>query len=106
MTCDPGMLSSLLRAAGQTASDRPDLLDRMFHKQLDIFLKDLTTNGVLGKAIAWVAVPERQMRCLWHAHISLLTQGIVTESEIDDWVLAQIPDYDPENPEHNPEEKE
>ena len=106
MTCDPGMLQDLQRAEGQTASDRPDLLDRMFNKQLDIFLKDLTKNGIMGKAIAWVDVPERQMRCLWHAHISLLTQGIVPEAEIDNWVLAQIPDYNPDNPDHNPEEKE
>ena len=106
MTCDSAMLDGLERARGQTASDRPDLLDRMFRKQLDLLMKDLTTNGIMGKAIAWVMVPERQMRGLWHGHISLLTQGVVPESEVDNWVMAQIPDYDPEHPERNPEEKE
>ena len=74
ITCDPTMLNDLLRAEGQTATDRPDLLDRMFHKQYQLFLKDLTTNGIMGKAIAHVAVAERQMRGLWHGHISLLTE--------------------------------
>ena len=46
------------------------------------------------------------MRALWHAHISLLTTDPVPESEIDHWVQAQIPDYDPEHPDVNSGEKD
>ena len=106
ITCNPAKLENLKRAEGQTAADRPDLLDRMFRKKLDMLMKDLTSNGIMGKHVAHVMVPERQMRGLWHGHITLLTQGTVTEDEVDDWVQAQIPDYDPEHPERNPEEKE
>ena len=50
ITCDPSMMDSLLRR-GLTASDRPDLLDRMFNKLIQTFLHDLTVNGIMGKAI-------------------------------------------------------
>ena len=102
ITCDPKMAENLERIyeAGQSPSDRPDLLDRMYSQQMKIFLDDLTKKGIMGTAMAWVDVFERQMRCLWHCHLSLLTKGVVPESEIDDWVRAQLPDPD------DPEEKE
>ena len=108
ITCDPKMANSLERiwAMNQTASDRPDLLDRMYSQQMKIFMKDLTKNNVMGKSMAHLLVFERQLRNLWHGHISLLTEGVIPESEIDFWVRAQIPDYDPKNPDYNPEEKE
>ena len=108
MTCNPQMAEHLerIQAMGQSPSDRPDLLDRLFNKHMKLFIEDLTKNDIMGKAIAWVIVFERQMRALWHAHISLLTEGVVPESEIDDWVLAQIPDYNPDDPDHNSNLKE
>ena len=99
MTCDPTMVDSLERMAGQMASDRPDLLDRMFNKHMKTFFHDLTVNGIMGKARAWVTVFERQMRGLWHAHISLLTNLALSEGEIDDWIQCQIPDEE-EDPEY------
>ena len=47
------MANSLERiwAMNQTASDRPDLLDRMYSQQMKIFMKDLTQNNVMGKSI-------------------------------------------------------
>ena len=85
---------------GQNPADRPDLLDRMYSQLMKLFLRDLTKTGVMGKANAWVDVFERQMRCLWNCHISLLTADMIPESEVDFWIRAQLPDP------NDPEEKE
>ena len=108
ITCNPQLAQDLERIyeAGQSPADRPDLLDRMYNQQMKVFMKDLTKNHIMGTAMAWVLVFERQLRNLWHGHVNLLTEGIVPESEIDFWIRAQLPDYDPENPDRNPEERE
>ena len=72
-----------LWAKNQSPSDRPDLLDRMYSQQMKVFMKDLTKNNIMGITKAWVLVFERQLRKLWHGHISLLTEGVLPESEID-----------------------
>ena len=73
-------------------NDRPDVMDRVYKLQMQEFHKELETLGVMGEPTAYVDVFEQQMRALWHCHNSLLTKDIVTESEVDDWVSAQIPD--------------
>ena len=73
-------------------NDRPDVIDRVYKEQMKIFHADLEQVGVMGEPQAYVNVYEQQMRSLWHCHNSLLTKEPVTESELDSWVSAQIPD--------------
>jgi hypothetical protein len=47
---------------GQTANDRPDLVDRVFYIKLKEFLNDLTKRHVLGRCIGYVGVVEYQKR--------------------------------------------
>ena len=69
-----------LWSMNQAPHERPDLLVRMYSKQMKVLLQDLTKNGIMGPPKAWVDVFERQMRTLWHVHISLLTDGVVPSS--------------------------
>eukprot|EP00660_Eupelagonema_oceanica_P003584 gene3584-12105_t len=45
-------------APGETADDRPDLVDRVFYLYFLELLHDLTVKGVLGRAVAWTYVIE------------------------------------------------
>lgn len=40
--------------SGQTSTDRPDLVARVFHLKLKELLKDITVKNVFGKVIAFV----------------------------------------------------
>ena len=66
----PEIVNSL--PVGQRASNRPDIVSRVFNLKLHELLHDLTKLGVLGKAIAWSWVVEFQKRGLPHAHILLI----------------------------------
>ena len=85
--------SSLL--LGQKASDRPDLIVRVFRLKLRELLSDLNKKHVLGKPLAHVYTIEFQKRGLPHAHILI----ILTDdnkprdpSQYDSIVCAEIPD--------------
>ena len=53
---------------GQTASDRPDLVVRVFHAKLNSLIKEIR-GGVLGDWAAYLYTIEFQKRGLPHAHI-------------------------------------
>ncbi len=79
---------------GEVASDRPDLVARVFKLKLDELLRDVTEVGVLGRCEAYTYVVEFQKRGLPHAHILL----ILAESDkprdlatIDLLVSAEMP---------------
>lgn len=80
---------------GQTASDRPDLVSRVFKLKLDELRNDLFNNGVLGRVVARLYVIEFQKRGLPHAHILIILDPDDkprSPADIDDTVSAQIPD--------------
>ena len=80
---------------GETASDRPDLVARVFHSKLKALLQLLTKDGFLGHAVAWTWVVEFQKRGLPHAHILLIVRAEdkpTTPEHIDALVSAEIPD--------------
>ena len=70
-TCNPKwpeIVNNLL--PGQTTSDRPDLVARVFKLKLNALKKDLK-DGILGVSSAHVDVIEFQKRGLPHAHMLL-----------------------------------
>ena len=54
---------------GQKPCDRPDIVARVFIIKLEKLLKDLTSEGLFGKALANVYTIELQKRGLPHAHL-------------------------------------
>ena len=71
-TCNPKsreITENLL--PGQTASDRPDLVTRVFHQKLQELKTDLLKRNLLGRMVAHVYVIEFQKRGLPHAHMLL-----------------------------------
>ncbi len=101
MTCNPKwkeITDALL--PGQTASDRPDLVVRVFKMKVDELRKDLFSNDVFGKSIAHVMVIEFQKRGLPHTHILVILSKdfkILSVDQIDPIISAEIP-----NPETQP----
>jgi hypothetical protein len=90
-TCNP-MWKEIQRELlpGQTASDRPDLVSRVFHAKLKLFLADL--EKIPGFAGRFYAI-EFQKRGLPHAHIlEILSEAhkLRTPAKIDAMVSAQF----------------
>ena len=54
---------------GEDTTDRLDLVARVFKIKLDSLIKYVTSNGIFGKAVAFVYSIEFQKRGLPHAHI-------------------------------------
>ena len=85
---------------GEQASDRPDLVSRVFKLKLKSLMQDLTVHGILGQSTAFVYTIEFQKRGLPHSHIlvTLRAEDRFTSTErIDQIVSAEIPDST-ENP--------
>ncbi|CDO75039.1 hypothetical protein BN946_scf184640.g14 [Trametes cinnabarina] len=53
---------------GQTTSDRPDLVARIFHLKQKAIFADIIENGVLGAVSAYIYSNEWQKRGLPHFH--------------------------------------
>jgi len=98
MTCNPAwpeIKENLLN--GQQATDRPDLVARVFQLKLSSLMKDLIEKGVLGKVKAHIYVIEFQKRGLPHAHILMMlnTADVIHSVEqIDHAVSAEIPNQE------------
>jgi hypothetical protein len=71
-TCNPTWPEIVTAFDGQSATDRPDIVVRVFKMKLDELIRDLTKKGVLGKSIAHLYTIEFQKRGLPHAHILLI----------------------------------
>jgi hypothetical protein len=103
-TCNPSWaeLKEAVAASGQPgqkASDRPDLVTRVFRMKLDAFLADLLEKGYCGMVIADLWVIEFQKRGLPHAHILIIlhpSSRAVTPDEIDATICAELPDPEAE----------
>ncbi|PKK65715.1 hypothetical protein RhiirC2_643291, partial [Rhizophagus irregularis] len=96
VTCNPNwpeITDELL--PNQQASDRPDLVTRVFKLKLKSITHDLFIKGVLGKVIAHVHVIEFQKRGLPHAHILMILapeDKPRISDDFDELVCAEIPD--------------
>ncbi|XP_065658845.1 uncharacterized protein LOC136083378 [Hydra vulgaris] len=80
---------------GQTASDRPNLVNQVFKLKLNNLLKDIFKHGVLGKVATHVQAIEFQKRGLLHAHILLHLANddkLETAQDIKNLICAEIPD--------------
>jgi hypothetical protein len=89
----PEVLAELL--PGQTASDRPDIVERVFKLKLEALMKDLVQRRVFGRVIADVHVVEWQKRGLPHAHILLILapeDKPTGPEDFDRMVCAELPD--------------
>ncbi|XP_060855149.1 uncharacterized protein LOC132932805 [Metopolophium dirhodum] len=82
-------------AAHSTASDRPDLVARVFNRKLQELIGDITVNRVFGNVGAYVYTIEFQKRGLPHAHILIILAEdckFRTAEDVDDVVCAFLPD--------------
>ena len=94
MTCNPKwreIVDELL--PGQDCWMRPDLTARVFKMKLDSFMKDITKDGYMGRAVYHIQVIEFQKRGLPHAHIllKLANEDVPTVDDFDKYVCAEIP---------------
>ena len=89
----PEIQSSLL--PGQTASDRPDIVARVFILKVTAIMDLILKRHVLGKVKSYVGMIEFQKRGLPHFHLLLImtdSDKPDTVEDIDRLVSAQIPD--------------
>ncbi|XP_065323624.1 uncharacterized protein LOC135930767, partial [Gordionus sp. m RMFG-2023] len=81
--------------AGQTTTDRPDIVCRVFKIKLNAFISDILKNKIFGTSLAYVYTIEFQKRGLPHAHLLIILSKenkIETSEAIDNYVSAEIPD--------------
>jgi hypothetical protein len=101
-TCNPNwpeIQAELLPS--QTATDRPDLVTRVFRMKLSVLIKDLMKDEVFGLTVAQIHVIEFQKRGLPHTHILIILKPefrSTTPAQIDMAISAELPD-----PEMDPE---
>ena len=92
MTCNPKwpeILDAIER--NQSASDRPDIVARVFRLKLERLLHELLKDGIFGKVVAHLFVIEFQKRGLPHAHILLILKGQIFTDDMDEYVAAELP---------------
>lgn len=96
-TCNPNwteITESL--PAGVKATDRPDIVSRVFNQKLQALLTELKEDMIFGEAVAHLSVVEFQKRGLPHAHILLIVKRgdrINSADEIDNAVVAELPPH-------------
>ncbi|KAI5383749.1 hypothetical protein KIW84_070925 [Lathyrus oleraceus] len=98
-TCNPNWpeIQRLLGSVHLKASDRPDIISRVFKMKFDELLSDLTKKSLLGKVLAYMYTIEFQKRGLPHAHILIFlhpSNKYPTPSDIDRIISAEILDQD------------
>jgi hypothetical protein len=80
---------------GQTVSDRPDLVARVFHLKVQAFCDEVVKKQVLGEVAAYIYVIEFQKRGLPHMHMLLTLKvhsKLTTADEVDSLISAELPD--------------
>nr|CAD2200499.1 unnamed protein product [Meloidogyne enterolobii] len=90
---DPDILKCLF--PGQTASDRPDIVTRVFNLKKNYLLNLILNKQIFGEVIGFCWVIEYQKRGLPHLHL-LITLSAKDKwrnsEEIDKYIWAEIPD--------------
>ncbi|XP_022182211.1 uncharacterized protein LOC111042028 [Myzus persicae] len=77
------------------ATDRHDLVARVFHAKLKELMRDITVNTLFGNVDAYVYTIEFQKRGLPHAHILIIMDEdskLLTAEDVDSVVCAYLPD--------------
>jgi hypothetical protein len=80
--------------AMQTASDRPDIVARVFHKKKDALLAEIK-DGLFGAISGLVYTTEFQKRGLPHIHVLIFLQApykIRDAHHVDSMISAKLPD--------------
>lgn len=80
---------------GQNASDRPDLVARVFSQKSEHLIHLIMKKGILGKAVAQVHTIEYQKRGLPHMHLLIIldeNSKFHTPEDVDKAVSAELPD--------------
>ena len=80
----------------QTASDRPDIVARVFAQKMKAMLKDIK-DGLFGEVMGFVFTIEFQKRGLPHIHLLLFLKQaykIRDAAHVNSIISAQIPDPD------------
>lgn len=80
---------------GQTASDTPDLVNRVFRLKVRQLLSEIKERGIFGRVIAYSYAIEWQKRGCPHCHMLLILAPeckIRDASAIDKYVSATLPD--------------
>ena len=101
MTCNPKwreIQDNLL--PGQQATDRPDIVARVFHLKKDRLLNKILKEKLFGEVSAYVYVIDFQKRGLPHMHLLFTLQHsykMNTPEIIDKFISAEIPNVE-ENP--------
>jgi len=95
MTTSPKWLEIIYSLfSGQTATDRPDIVSRVFEQKKKALLK-LIDNGFFGTTVAHIHTIEFQKRGLPHIYllIFLYPQDHIRDSHhINSMISAQLPD--------------
>ncbi|CAG9765932.1 unnamed protein product [Ceutorhynchus assimilis] len=105
MTCNPKwreISENLL--PGQHASDRPDLVARVFNIKKNALVDLVVNQNFFGEVQAYVYVIEFQKRGLPHVHMLVTlkqSQKITTPEIVDRYISAEIPDFQEEPILHN-----
>lgn len=96
---------------GQSAYDRPDVVCRVFHRKVDLLMKNLRKGKYFGssKVIYLMRVYEYQYRGFPHAHIVVrLSNSPNNKSDkeevvnwIDEFICAELPKQETENTLYN-----
>jgi hypothetical protein len=77
---------------GQAASDRHDLLARVFRQKLIKLINIVTKSQVFGSVRCWMYSIEWQKRGLPHAHILIWLKDKIKSDQIDSVISAELPD--------------
>ena len=95
MTCNPKwreIEENLL--PGQSASDRPDIIARVFNIKKDYLLNWISKQKCFGNTLSYVYVIEFQKRGLPHMHLLLTLKHnckIFTPDDVNRYISAEIP---------------
>ncbi|XP_043468331.1 uncharacterized protein LOC122502376 [Leptopilina heterotoma] len=96
MTCNPQwreIVENLL--PNQTASDRPDIVGRVFSLKVDCLLDVIVKKKLFGEVLSYVSVIEFQKRGLPHIHLLVILKQnskLLTAESVDRYISAEIPD--------------
>ncbi|VDP09271.1 unnamed protein product [Heligmosomoides polygyrus] len=88
----------------QSASDRPDLVARVFNAKVKEFCTDLLKRHILGEVDAYVYVIEFQKRGLLHCHMLLIMKErwkARVVDDVDEAVCAELPELSSTLPLHD-----
>lgn len=80
---------------GQSYTDRPDLVARVFNLKKKALLEDITKHGILGRVIAHVHTIEFQKRGLPHMHLIIFFKAedkLRSPADFEHMIRADIPD--------------